>query len=112
MEGSDGCVPTPPVAFVGGCACAGAEDSRVLTAPSLCIIGIDAVHIPASEERQARVLLEPTDPAYMAAQRVQRAMAAHLGHREHRRARVLFLCTHNSACSIMAQAIVAPCSPP
>jgi hypothetical protein len=38
-----------------------------------------------SEERRPRMLLEQIDLADIAAQRVERAMAADLGHLEHRR---------------------------
>jgi len=38
-----------------------------------------------SQERRPRVLLEQIDPADIAAQRVERAMPADLGHLEHRR---------------------------
>ena len=43
------------------------------------------VHIPASQERCPRVLLEQIDPADIAAQRVELAVPADLGHLEHRR---------------------------
>jgi hypothetical protein len=44
----------------------------------LCILDIDAVHIPASEERRPCMFLEQIDPPDVAAQRVEALVPAHL----------------------------------